>query len=113
MILDIVFGYSTKNNYFFSIASSCCSSSNDANIWHAHLGHIGEDRINRLVRDGFLGQHANVNILMCEHCLARNRTKKLISKTTKAKFLLQFVHFGTYGPLNVRQDSRIVLIFLN
>lgn len=66
MILDAEFNYSTENSYFSVIAFSSSSSSIDANVWHACLGHIGQDRMNHLVRDGLMGLLANINIPMCD-----------------------------------------------
>ncbi|KAK2973548.1 hypothetical protein RJ640_010603 [Escallonia rubra] len=43
---------------------------NDSTTWHARLGHIGQDRMTRLAREGFLGPLAKVNLQSCEACLA-------------------------------------------
>ncbi|KAK2977183.1 hypothetical protein RJ640_000434 [Escallonia rubra] len=43
---------------------------NDSTTWHARLGHIGQDRMTRLAREGLLGPLAKVNLQTCEACLA-------------------------------------------
>ncbi|KAK2967250.1 hypothetical protein RJ640_016042 [Escallonia rubra] len=45
---------------------------NDSTTWHARLGHIGQDRMTRLAREGFLGPLAKVNLQTCETCLAES-----------------------------------------
>lgn len=97
MIMDVEFNYSTENSCFSIIAFSSSSISVYANIWHVHLRHIGQDRMNRLVRDGLLGQLANMNIPTCEHFLAGKSTRKPFGKTTRVEFPLQLVHFDIYA----------------
>jgi hypothetical protein len=55
---DSSFALLTQNDY-------------DEMNWHARLGHIGQDRMTRLAREGLLGPFAKVNLPTCEHCLAR------------------------------------------
>ena len=38
-------------------------------IWHLRLGHIGEERINRLVKDGLLDSFLDKSFPVCESCL--------------------------------------------
>ncbi|KAK2966916.1 hypothetical protein RJ640_000544 [Escallonia rubra] len=45
---------------------------NDSTTWHARLGHIGQDRMTRLAREGLLGPLAKVNLQTCEACLAES-----------------------------------------
>uniref|UniRef100_A0A2N9GHN6 Uncharacterized protein n=1 Tax=Fagus sylvatica TaxID=28930 RepID=A0A2N9GHN6_FAGSY len=44
------------------------------------LGHIGQDRMTRLAREGLLGPLAKVNLPTCEHCLAGKSTRKPFGK---------------------------------
>ena len=44
------------------------------------LGHIGQDRMTRLVREGMLGSLTNVNLPVCEPCLAGKVVKKPFGK---------------------------------
>jgi hypothetical protein len=43
--------------------------SNSSVVWHARLGHIGQERMARLTREGLIGNLAKVTLPTCEHCL--------------------------------------------
>ena len=45
-------------------------------VWHAELGHIGQGRITRLVKEGLLGSLTQVRQPRCEPCLASKAIKK-------------------------------------
>ena len=81
----IIFYYNSNS---FSLFTSSNISNNDVNIWHARLGHIGQQRMDRLAKDDLLGQIENVNISTCENCLARKIAIKPFSKGTRAELLL-------------------------
>ena len=42
---------------------------NDAYLWHLHLGHINPNRIQRLIKDGLLEPLDFDGFLVCESCL--------------------------------------------
>ena len=80
IMLDIIYSYNNNN-----VVSYTTTANNvDSVIWHARLGHIGQDRMNRLARDGLLGQLAKINLPTCEHCLAEKSTRKPFGKATHA-----------------------------
>lgn len=88
--------------------SSCFSASsnslnNDSNVWHARLGHIGQDRMNTLAREGLLGQLARVYLSTCEHYLAGKMTRKPFGKAKMVEAPLQLIHSDICGPMNVRE----------
>uniref|UniRef100_A0A2N9ER43 Integrase catalytic domain-containing protein n=1 Tax=Fagus sylvatica TaxID=28930 RepID=A0A2N9ER43_FAGSY len=60
--------------------------------WHARLGHIGQDRMTRLAREGLLGPLAKVNLPTCEHCLAGKSTRKPFGKGIRATVPLKLIH---------------------
>ena len=60
----------------------------DANIWHVRLGHIGQERMNRLAKDGLLGDISKVNLSIYAHCLAGKATRKPFGKETRAELPL-------------------------
>jgi hypothetical protein len=66
------------------------------------LGHIGQDRITRLAREGLLGPLTKVNLPICEHCLAGKSTRKLFGKGIRATVPLELIHSDVCGPMNVR-----------
>ena len=50
-------------------------STNDAYLWHLHLGHINPNRIQRLIKDGLLEPLDFDGFLVCESCLEGKMTK--------------------------------------
>ena len=44
-------------------------------LWHLRLGHIGEDRLNELENDDFLGPLTFESYLICESYLQEKITK--------------------------------------
>ena len=48
---------------------------NQKYLWHYRLGHIGEDRINRLEKDGILGSLNLESYLACKSCLQEKMVK--------------------------------------
>ena len=80
-------------------------SSNDdlnVNVWHARLGHIEQERMNRLARDGLLGPITKVELSICEYCLQGKAIRKPFGKAVRAKLPLQLIHSDICGPMNVR-----------
>jgi hypothetical protein len=86
---DSSFALLTQNDY-------------DEMNWHARLGHIGQDRMTRLAREGLLGPLANVNLPTCEHCLARKSTRKPFGKGIRATVPLELIHSDVCRSMNVR-----------
>ena len=64
-----------SRNSSFSLITSSVSDDN-VNVWHARLGHIGQQRMNRLAKEGFLGNINKVDLPTCEHCLAGKIARK-------------------------------------
>lgn len=65
--------------------------------------------MNRLARDGLLGQLATINLPICIYCLAAKSTTKPFGKATKTEFPLQIVHIvHAYicKPMNARASHR-------
>lgn len=56
-------------NVGYSLFVYSNSYDNDVNIWHARLCHIGQQRMNRSAKEGFLGNTEKVNLPTCKHCL--------------------------------------------
>ncbi|KAK9108126.1 hypothetical protein Syun_024137 [Stephania yunnanensis] len=103
IVLDI--DYVSNSNIYracFSLVTSSIDSNVDVNIWHARLGHIGQQRMNRLAKEGLLGHLENVNLPMCENCLAGKMARKPFGKGIRAEFPLQLIHSDICGPMNVR-----------
>ncbi|KAL0457635.1 UNVERIFIED_CONTAM: Retrovirus-related Pol polyprotein from transposon TNT 1-94 [Sesamum latifolium] len=66
------------------------------------LGHIGQERMTRLAREGLLGSLAKVNLPTCEPCMAGKACRKPFGKAKRATHPLELVHSDICGPMNVR-----------
>ncbi|KAL0416555.1 UNVERIFIED_CONTAM: Retrovirus-related Pol polyprotein from transposon RE2 [Sesamum latifolium] len=73
----------------------------NAQIWHARLGHISKDRIRRLVDSKNLEIDNLDHLPTCEFCLKGKMTKKpFVGQSAIAKSLLDLVHTDVCGPLS-------------
>ena len=70
--------------------------------WHSRLGHIGQDRLSRLVKSGLTGSLTKVTLPTCESCLARRTTRKSFGKAKRASAPLDLIHSDTCGPMSAR-----------
>ena len=62
------------------------------NVWHARLGHISQNRMNQLAKEGLLGSLDKVEISTCEHCLVGKTARKPFGKGTRAITPLELIH---------------------
>lgn len=69
---------------------------------HARLCHVGQDIMNRLARDGLLGQLAKVELPTCENCLAGKETRKPFGKVVHATSPMHLIHSDICGSMNVK-----------
>ena len=60
VILDIAYSNNNSNVISYMITANHV----DSVVWHVRLGHITQDRMNRLARDGLLGQITKINFLL-------------------------------------------------
>ncbi|KAL0416444.1 UNVERIFIED_CONTAM: Retrovirus-related Pol polyprotein from transposon TNT 1-94 [Sesamum latifolium] len=74
----------------------------NAQIWHARLGHISKDRINRLVDSKNLEIDNLDHLPTCESCLKGKMTKKpFVGQSVIANGPLDLVHTDVCGPLSI------------
>ncbi|KAL0445102.1 UNVERIFIED_CONTAM: Transposon Ty2-B Gag-Pol polyprotein [Sesamum latifolium] len=74
----------------------------NAQIWHARLGHISKDRIRRLVDSKSLEIDNLDHLPTCESCLKGKMTKKpFVGQSAIANGLLDLVHTDVCGPLSI------------
>ncbi|KAL0378462.1 UNVERIFIED_CONTAM: Retrovirus-related Pol polyprotein from transposon TNT 1-94 [Sesamum radiatum] len=74
----------------------------NAQIWHARLGHISKDRIRRLVDSKNLEIDNLDHLPTCESCLKGKMTKKpFVGQSAIANSLLDLVHTDVCGPLSI------------
>ncbi|KAL0440039.1 UNVERIFIED_CONTAM: hypothetical protein Slati_2486900 [Sesamum latifolium] len=77
-------------------------SHENAQIWHARLGHISKDRIRRLVDSKNLEIDNLDHLPTCESYLKGKMTKKpFVGQSASANGLLDFVHTDVCGPLSI------------
>jgi transposase InsO family protein len=100
IVLDVI--NNKSNNVCFSMFTSTNESLNDMNAWHARLGHIGQQRMQRLAKEGLLGNINKVELSTCEYCLIGKTSRKPFGKGTRADSPLKLIHSDICGPMNIR-----------
>ena len=86
-----------------SIAYVSYLDSNSESVkWHARLGHVGQDRMGRLAKEGLLDRLTRVKLPRCEPCLAGKATIKPFGKAMRASSPLELIHSDICGPMNVK-----------
>jgi hypothetical protein len=125
LLYDVIFGHRSiceslfKIDLFESSTSSTfvidCNMTISSCTWHARLGHIGKDRMARLVREGLLGPLAKVDLPICEPCLVGNSHRKPFGKAVRATQSLELIHSNICGPMNVkaRHGASYFLTFID
>src|SRR4051812_17741618 len=73
--------------------------------WHSRLGHIGQDRLSRLVKSGLTGSLTEVTLPTCESCLAGKATRKSFGKARRASAPLDLIHSDICGPMSARNRT--------
>src|SRR3954465_7663557 len=81
------------------------TSESESIKWHNRLGHIGQDRSSRLVKNNLLGSLTKVNLPTCEPFLAGKATKKSFGKAHRASAPLDLIHSDICRPLNMRNRT--------
>ena len=102
MVLDIVNVFINDDTSIYVVRNFSVSNDNDSVIWHARLGHIGQDRSKRLALAGLLGSLIKVKLPIFEHCLIEKTTRLPFGKAKRATSKLQLIHSDICGPMNVR-----------
>ena len=97
----------TSNSYYLLMTTSRNTYDNVI-IWHARLGHIGQEIINRLVKEYLLSQFTKIDISTCEYCLVGKIIRKPFEKGTRVETTLQLIHFGICGLMSVRARHHIL-----
>ncbi|KAL0285237.1 UNVERIFIED_CONTAM: Retrovirus-related Pol polyprotein from transposon TNT 1-94 [Sesamum radiatum] len=97
--------YILQQHDLIMTAQNKCKMDNQENaqIWHARLGHISQDRIKRLVDTKSLEIDDLDHLPACESCLKGKMTNKpFVGQTTLASDLLDLIHLDVCGPLNTQ-----------
>ena len=81
MVLDIDnYVLSNTINNYYSLMTTSINIYDNVVIWHARVGHIGQEKMNRLARENLLGQFTKIDRLTFEYYLVSKRTRKKIWK---------------------------------
>ena len=71
-------------------------------IWHLRLGNIGEERINRLVKDSLLDSFLDESYPICESCLHKKMTKlSFVGHGERTPEVLALVHTDICSSFDV------------
>ena len=106
-ILSPSIGTTTHNIEMFKTAKTRTKrqkvSKEETYLWHLRLGHIGLDRLERLVKAGSLSQLEIGTMPVCEPCLEGKMTKRpFTGKGNRASEPLELVHTDLCGPFNAK-----------
>ena len=72
-------------------------------LWHLKLGHIDEDRLNKLEKDDLLGPLTFESYPVCESCFQEKMAKlPFMGQGEKATEILALVHTDVHGPFDVQ-----------
>ena len=77
--------------------------SNPTRLWHMRLDYINLNRINRLVKEGILGDLVLQPMEVYKSCLEGKMTKRPFpAMGNRTNALLKLVHTDVCGPINIR-----------
>lgn len=70
-------------------------------LWHKRLGHISNERMKRLVKDGIIPNIDFTNNKMCIDCIKGKQTKHTKKGATRSTQLLEIIRTYICGPFDV------------
>ena len=71
-------------------------------MWHHRVGHIGDDRITKLEKDGLLGLLDSNPYPTCESCILSKMTKSpFLRQQVRVTELLGLIHYNVCRLINV------------
>ena len=74
----------------------------DLYLWHYRLGHINQNRINKMRGEGLLEVSDSDSLATCESCLLGKMIKSPFTrKGERASEVLRLIHTDVCGPLNI------------
>lgn len=84
--------------------------------WHRRLGHISQQGLLELEKQGLLGKVKLVELSFCEDCVLGKSTRVSFSKAThKTKRTLDYIHSDLWGPaiVNSHRGARYFLTIID
>ena len=98
-----LYNYELDHNSHVKSLKRKFPSTNEAYLWHLHLGHINSNRIQRLIKDGLLKPLDFDEFPVCQSCLKGKMTKQPFNvKGRRAQKLLELVHMDVCGPMSTQ-----------
>ena len=77
-----------------------------AYLWHCRLGHVGDERLQKLHKDAYLGTFDYESFATCESCIMCKLPKSPFSGIgEQAKGLLELIHSDVCDPMHVQARS--------
>ena len=77
-----------------------------AYLWHCRLGHVGDERLQKLHKDAYLGTFDYESFATCESCIMGKLPKSpFLGIGEQAKGLLELIHSDVCGPMHVQARS--------
>lgn len=104
-------GYVDCDTLAEETVASAHAPTQDLQLWHRRLGHIGVDRLNQLVKSdmvrGLEVKGSNIPDPFCESCIAGKHHRTIIPKSVSSRrsLPLELVHSDLHGPTHVRTAS--------
>jgi len=98
VVLDLDDTYDNTSATFISFFDS----NSEYVKWHARLGHVGQDRMGRVTKEGLLDRLIRIKLPRCKPSLSGKATIKPFSKAMRASSPLGLVHSDICGPMNVK-----------
>ncbi|KAK0580490.1 hypothetical protein LWI29_002570 [Acer saccharum] len=97
-VLDSSNGYTVIGRAAVS-SSSDDEASDTSRLWHMRLGHVGENTLQGLVKQGLLKGAKTGKLDFCEHCVMSKQTRvKFGTAIHRTKATLDYVHTDVWGP---------------
>ena len=79
---------------------------NKAYSWHCRLGHVGDERLEKLHKDAYLGAFDYESFITCQYCIMDKLPKSPFAGIgERAKGILELIHSDVCGPMPVQARS--------
>ena len=91
-------------------------SVNESYLQHCRLGHIGDRRLQKLLRDAYLGAFDYESFAICESCIMGKLPKSPFSGHGEcAKGILELIHYDVCGlmPVQARGGNHYFITFID
>ncbi|GJT06842.1 retrotransposon protein, putative, ty1-copia subclass [Tanacetum coccineum] len=101
----------TNDSFMYAISNKRAKLNLDsALLWHCHLGHISNKRIEKLQHDGLLNLTDLGAFEKCVPCMSRKMARKPYThQVERAKDLLGLIHTDVCGPFKIVDKEQATL----